>query len=69
MRLRRFFFASACVAFLTSLAKTDDARYDEQMDVNVKGVFFSVQAVLPLAINAASPDKPGDGTAVEPPLA
>lgn len=41
-------FANAGVAFGTPIATTDEAAYHRMMDVNVKGVFFSVQAVLPL---------------------
>jgi NAD(P)-dependent dehydrogenase (short-subunit alcohol dehydrogenase family) len=41
-------FANAGVAFGTPIDTTDEASYDRLMDVNVKGVFFTVQAVLPL---------------------
>ena len=41
-------FANAGVAFGTPIATTDEAAYHRVMDVNVKGVFFTVQAVLPL---------------------
>lgn len=41
-------FANAGIAIGTPLATTDEATFDRMMDVNVKGVFFSVQAVLPL---------------------
>ncbi len=41
-------FANAGVAFATPIATTDEADYARMMDVNVKGVFFTVQAVLPL---------------------
>ncbi|MBN9147092.1 MULTISPECIES: SDR family oxidoreductase [unclassified Nitrobacter] len=41
-------FANAGVAFGTPIATTDDASYARMMDVNVKGVFFTVQAILPL---------------------
>lgn len=41
-------FANAGVAFGTPIATTDEAAYHRMMDVNVKGVFFTVQAVLPL---------------------
>jgi NAD(P)-dependent dehydrogenase (short-subunit alcohol dehydrogenase family) len=41
-------FANAGVAFGTPIGATDEAMYDRLMDVNVKGVFFSIQAVLPL---------------------
>ncbi|AKJ96559.1 MULTISPECIES: SDR family oxidoreductase [Pseudomonas] len=42
------FFANAGVAFGTPLSSTTEERYDELMDINVKGVFFSVQAVEPI---------------------
>lgn len=41
-------FANAGVAFATPLGSTDEALYDQLMDINVKGVFLTVQAVLPL---------------------
>lgn len=41
-------FANAGVALGTPIATTDEATYSRMMDVNVKGVFFTVQAVLPL---------------------
>ncbi|MET3552659.1 SDR family oxidoreductase [Burkholderia sp. 567] len=48
------FFANAGVAYGTPLATTDEARYDEIMDINVKGVFFSMQAVSPILRQGAS---------------
>lgn len=48
------FFANAGVAFPTPLADTTEARYDELMNINVKGVFFSMQAVLPVLRDGAS---------------
>jgi NAD(P)-dependent dehydrogenase (short-subunit alcohol dehydrogenase family) len=42
------FFANAGVAFGTPVADTVEARFDELMDINVKGVFFSTQAILPV---------------------
>ncbi|UVO13680.1 glucose 1-dehydrogenase [Mycobacterium sp. SVM_VP21] len=42
------FVANAGIAYPTPLAETDEARYDQLMDINVKGVFFSMQAVSPL---------------------
>ena len=42
------FFANAGTAAATPLGGTDEAVYTRLMDVNVKGVFFSVQAVVPL---------------------
>ena len=41
-------FANAGVAFGTPIEDTDEARYDALMNVNLKGVFFTVQAALPL---------------------
>lgn len=41
-------FANAGVAFATPLSGTSSARFDELFDINVKGVFFSVQALAPL---------------------
>lgn len=48
------FFANAGVAYSTPLATTDEARYDEIMDINVKGAFFSMQAVSPVLHKGAS---------------
>jgi NAD(P)-dependent dehydrogenase (short-subunit alcohol dehydrogenase family) len=42
------FFANAGTALGTPIGGTDEAAYSKLMDVNVKGVFFSVQAVVPL---------------------
>lgn len=47
-------FANAGVAFGTPIATTDEAAYARMMDINVKGVFFTVQAVLPLMREGAS---------------
>ncbi|EJZ19451.1 SDR family oxidoreductase [Rhizobium sp. Pop5] len=41
-------FANAGLALGTPIATTDEATYHRIMDVNVKGVFFTVQAILPL---------------------
>lgn len=41
-------FANAGVAFATPIETTDEVAYARMMDVNVKGVFFTVQTVLPL---------------------
>ncbi len=48
------FFANAGIAYGTPLAETDEARYDEIMDIDVKGVFFSMQAVAPILRHGAS---------------
>ncbi len=47
-------FANAGVAFGTPIDTTDEAAFDRLMDVNVKGVFFTVQAVLPLMRRGSS---------------
>jgi NAD(P)-dependent dehydrogenase (short-subunit alcohol dehydrogenase family) len=41
-------FANAGVAFATPLESTDEAAYSRLMDVNVKGVFQTVQQLAPL---------------------
>lgn len=42
------FFGNAGRALPSPLETTDEALYDELMDTNVKGLFFSMQAVSPL---------------------
>jgi NAD(P)-dependent dehydrogenase (short-subunit alcohol dehydrogenase family) len=42
------FFANAGVAFVTPLASTTEEQFDTLMDINVKGAFFSIQAVEPI---------------------
>jgi NAD(P)-dependent dehydrogenase (short-subunit alcohol dehydrogenase family) len=41
-------FANAGLAYGTPIATTDEASFDRLMDVNVKGVFFTVQSILPV---------------------
>lgn len=48
------FFGNAGMAYSTPLLTTDEARFDELMAVNVKGLFFSMQAVTPLLRDGAS---------------
>ncbi|PRF97285.1 short-chain dehydrogenase [Burkholderia ambifaria] len=48
------FFGNAGVAFSTPLLTTDEARFDELLAVNVKGLFFSMQAVTPVLRDGAS---------------
>jgi NAD(P)-dependent dehydrogenase (short-subunit alcohol dehydrogenase family) len=48
------FFANAGIAYPTPLVSTNEEDYNRLMDVNVKGVFFSVQAILPLMESGAS---------------
>lgn len=47
-------FANAGVAYGTPIATTDEASFDRLMDVNVKGVFFTVQSVLPIMADGGS---------------
>jgi NAD(P)-dependent dehydrogenase (short-subunit alcohol dehydrogenase family) len=42
------FFGNAGRALASPLDTTDEALYDELMDSNVKGLFFSMQAIAPL---------------------
>lgn len=42
------FFGNAGRALASPLDSTDEALYDELMDSNVKGLFFSMQAISPL---------------------
>lgn len=48
------FFGNAGVAYSTPLLSTDEARFDELIAVNVKGLFFSMQAITPLLREGAS---------------
>ncbi len=48
------FFANAGAAAATPIGGTDEAVYTRLMDINVKGVFFSVQAVVPLMVKGGS---------------
>lgn len=48
------FFGNAGVAYSTPLLSTDEARFDELMAVNVKGLFFSMQAIAPVLRDGAS---------------
>ena len=41
-------FANAGVAKFTPADQIDEALFDEQFDINVKGVFFTVQKAVPL---------------------
>jgi NAD(P)-dependent dehydrogenase (short-subunit alcohol dehydrogenase family) len=41
-------FANAGVAYRTPIATTIEEAFGQLMDVNVKGVFFTVQSVLPI---------------------
>ncbi|MEZ2128187.1 MULTISPECIES: SDR family oxidoreductase [unclassified Sinorhizobium] len=47
-------FVNAGAALGTPLATADEATYHKIMDVNVKGVFFTVQSVLPLMHDGGS---------------
>jgi len=48
------FFGNAGMAYSTPLAAKDEARFDALMAVNVKGLFFSMQAVAPLLRDGAA---------------
>lgn len=48
------FFANAGIAYATPLGSTDEEKFDQLMNVNVKGVFFSVQSVLPIMQSGSS---------------
>jgi len=47
-------FANAGIYKTASLAETTEAFFDEQIGVNLKGVFFTVQKALPLLNDGAS---------------
>lgn len=47
-------FANAGVAELRHFSEVDETHYDRIMDINVKGLFFSVQKALPLLNDGAS---------------
>ena len=53
-RMLDILFANVGVAYGTPIETTDEAAYARMMDINVKGVFFTVQAVLPLMRKGAS---------------
>lgn len=47
-------FANAGIAYGTPIATTDEAAFDRLMEVNVKGVFFTVQSMLPIMNDGGS---------------
>ncbi|MEL7444237.1 MAG: SDR family oxidoreductase [Pseudomonadota bacterium] len=47
-------FANAGMGVFAPLNQVDEAGYDQQFDINVKGVFFTVQAVVPYLNPGAS---------------
>ncbi|MEO0407933.1 MAG: SDR family NAD(P)-dependent oxidoreductase, partial [Cyanobacteria bacterium P01_A01_bin.135] len=47
-------FANAGVGAFAPLESIDEAIYDKQFDINVKGVFFTVQKLAPLLKTGAS---------------
>lgn len=47
-------FANAGVAYGTPIGTTDEESFDRLMDINVKGVFFTVQSVLPIMADGGS---------------
>jgi NAD(P)-dependent dehydrogenase (short-subunit alcohol dehydrogenase family) len=47
-------FANAGIAKFAPVADSGEALFDEQFDVNVKGVYFTIQKALPLLNDGAS---------------
>ena len=47
-------FANAGLGVFAPIDQVDEAAYDSQFDVNVKGVFFTVQKLLPLVPDGSS---------------
>lgn len=47
-------FANAGVAEVSSIEDSDEALYDRHFDINVKGLFFTVQKALPLLKDGSS---------------
>src|SRR5262245_2517512 len=47
-------FANAGIAGFAPVADSGEALFDEQFDVNVKGVYFTIQKALPLLTDGAS---------------
>jgi len=47
-------FANAGIARFAPLAESTEALYDETFDINVKGVYFTIQKALPLLNDGAS---------------
>jgi NAD(P)-dependent dehydrogenase (short-subunit alcohol dehydrogenase family) len=47
-------FANAGIGFFSPTEAVDESFYDSQFDVNVKGVFFTVQKLLPLMREGSS---------------
>lgn len=49
-----FLFINAGVAFFAPIEQTSEAIYDETMDINFKGAFFTLQQFIPLLKDGAS---------------
>lgn len=47
-------FANAGIAENNEFGNTSEAEFDKTFDINVKGIFFSVQSLLPLVNDGAS---------------
>ena len=47
-------FVNAGVAKNVPLAETSESTFDEQFDINIKGVYFTIQKALPLLNDGAS---------------
>ncbi|MEM9530155.1 MAG: SDR family oxidoreductase [Pseudomonadota bacterium] len=47
-------FANAGLGVFAPIEQIDEAAYDKQFDINVKGAFFTVQKLLPVLNDGAS---------------
>ena len=47
-------FANAGVAYFAPVESVDEQHFDSQFDINVKGVFFTIQRMLPLLRQGSS---------------
>ena len=47
-------FANAGIAFANVLGETDEKSVDSHININIKGVFFTIQKALPLLVDGSS---------------
>ncbi|MEJ7662676.1 MAG: SDR family NAD(P)-dependent oxidoreductase [Hymenobacter sp.] len=47
-------FMNAGVGVFTPIGQVDEAQFDQQFNINVKGLYFTVQALLPLLNDGGS---------------
>ena len=47
-------FVNAGVAFFAPIAEVDEAHFDQQFNINVKGAYFTIQQLLPMLNNHGS---------------